>query len=126
MNEGLQQALEISGGQTGLARRIYEATGNKLTAQAIQKWCRRGIVPLGRVLDVEKATGFAVSRQKLRPDFFRIEQGESNGDSHEQGQARTTGAGDTAPVAARNGGRTEWRKSCVARRGKRGGPSRCS
>lgn len=41
----------------------------RVSPQAVQGWLRRG-VPAGRVLDIERITGGAVSRHDLRPDLF--------------------------------------------------------
>lgn len=60
MVEALEQALELSGGPSALARAI-----GGITPQAVSQW---GKVPPDRVLDVERVTG--VSRHELRPDIF--------------------------------------------------------
>lgn len=58
---GLAAALQAVGGNKAeLARRIGK------TRAAITLW--KDEIPLGRVLDVEEATG--VSREVLRPDIF--------------------------------------------------------
>lgn len=40
-----------------------------LKYQAIQKWKKSGVIPLSRVLLVERVSG--VPRERLRPDIFR-------------------------------------------------------
>lgn len=39
----------------------------KLTPQAVHQW---DVIPLDRVIDVERATG--ISRRRLRPDFHNV------------------------------------------------------
>ena len=60
-HHGVLQAIIACGGVDGLADRL------KMTPGAIRFWRRRGI-PLGRVLEVEKASG--VPREVLRPDAY--------------------------------------------------------
>lgn len=50
-------------GLVGLAREVG------VTYQAVRKWERHGI-PAERVLAVEAATGYRVSRHELRPDLY--------------------------------------------------------
>jgi DNA-binding transcriptional regulator YdaS (Cro superfamily) len=57
----LEQAIRAAGGQTALARRLG------VSYQAISQWDR---VPPLRVLEVEAATGGAVTRHELRPDLY--------------------------------------------------------
>lgn len=45
-----------------LARRLH------VSPQALHEWRRRGLVPVGRVLDVETITG--IPRHELRPDIY--------------------------------------------------------
>ena len=67
---GLEAAKRAVGGQSQeLAKRL------NLSKAAISKW--KGVIPLKRVLDVERATG--VPRYVLRPDVF--------GPAPEQGKA---------------------------------------
>ena len=56
----VERAIKAAGGLGKLA----EAIGT--TKQAVGQWYQ---IPLGRVWDVEKATG--IPHQELRPDFFR-------------------------------------------------------
>ena len=58
-DQGLQEAIRVSGGVSELARRIG------LSQPSVSNWDR---IPADRVLTVESATG--VSRAILRPDLF--------------------------------------------------------
>lgn len=58
----LQKAIGIAGSAKELARRIG------VSPQALSQW---KVVPTGRVLAVESATG--VSRTELRPDIYPAE-----------------------------------------------------
>ncbi len=60
LDPGLRLAVEAAGSMTNLARMIG------IAPQAIAQW---DVVPINRVLEVEKATG--VDRELLRPDMFR-------------------------------------------------------
>ena len=60
--EALARAIAQIGGYAATAR----ALGLK-TAWAVQKWRR---IPADRVLQMEQATGGAVSRYQLRPDLY--------------------------------------------------------
>ena len=58
---GLRAAIKAAGGtMTNLARLI------DIAPQAIAQW---NVIPVGRVLDIERAT--KVDREKLRPDLFK-------------------------------------------------------
>lgn len=58
--EACEAAIKEAGGNAALANKL-----GGLTSQAVSQWKR---VPAGRVLDVERVTGF--SRHVLRPDVF--------------------------------------------------------
>jgi TorA maturation chaperone TorD len=61
----LAKAIEISGGQSSLARRIGVKQGH------IWHWLKRsGFVPAEYVIAIERATGGKVSRRDLRPDLY--------------------------------------------------------
>lgn len=60
MMDACLKAKEAAGGPSALAKAI-----GKVTSQAVSQWSK---VPVGRVLDVERATG--VSRHELRPDIY--------------------------------------------------------
>lgn len=62
MKTALDQAIEVAGSQSSLAR----ALGIK--PQAVQKWAATGRVPSERAVEIERVTG--VPRQKLRPDLY--------------------------------------------------------
>ena len=61
----LIEAIDYVRGPTGLARALKGAT-----PQAVSQW---KITPVLRVLEVERVTG--VSRHRLRPDLYPIENG---------------------------------------------------
>ena len=66
MNEILLKAVNLSGGQLALARKIGVSQGHL--------WCwlhRDKKVPAERCADIEQATGGAVTCADLRPDVFR-------------------------------------------------------
>lgn len=62
MDDALFLAIERAGGQAALGALIG------LRQQSIHEWTRRGRIPAGRVLDIERVTG--VSRHDLRPDLY--------------------------------------------------------
>lgn len=63
-NLPVQKAVDILGGQTALAN----ACGVK--QQYVWKWLRMERIPAERAIQIERATGGAVTRQELRPDLF--------------------------------------------------------
>jgi|GEM_PF-1101713 len=60
--EAVASAIAIAGGQTRLAWWFG------VSSQAVQHWEKKGRIPAGRVLMVERITG--VHRSKLRPDIY--------------------------------------------------------
>jgi DNA-binding transcriptional regulator YdaS (Cro superfamily) len=52
----------VNNNQSELARRL------NITPQSVQSWVDKGSVPLGRVLEVENATG--VPRHIISPDLY--------------------------------------------------------
>ena len=60
----IQKAVNHAGGQSALARRLG------LKPQAVQRWCKVGLVPAERVLDVERIVAAKVTRYELRPDIY--------------------------------------------------------
>lgn len=63
MDTALQQAIQVCGGQSALAKLLDPP----VKAQAVQQWKR---VPPERVIDVARATGFKVTPHELRPDLY--------------------------------------------------------
>jgi hypothetical protein len=61
----LVRAIEEAGGVAELARKL------SISSQAVSQWDR---VPAERALEVERATGGAVTRHDLRPDLYPVEQ----------------------------------------------------
>lgn len=66
MKSAIQKAVDAMGGQSALARKV------KVTPQRVQQWVKSGKVPAERVLEIESATAYAVSRHELRPDIYPI------------------------------------------------------
>jgi hypothetical protein len=66
-SEGLDKAKRAAELKTGLKGNtaLAKALDGAVSPQAISQWSQ---APLGRVFDIERATG--VSRHELRPDFF--------------------------------------------------------
>ena len=61
----LERAVEICGGQTGLARACGVKQGH------VWNWLRRDkLLPAERAIQIEAATAGAVTREELRPDIF--------------------------------------------------------
>ena len=59
----IERAVALIGSQAKLA----SALG--VSGMAVSQWRRRGI-PAERVLAIERATGYRVSRHELRPDIY--------------------------------------------------------
>ena len=78
MKNPLQKAVEITGGQTGLAKLIG------IRQSHVWNWLNRslGIVPAEYCIKIEQATRGLVTRYDLRPDVF----GESTGCESNQTQ----------------------------------------
>jgi DNA-binding transcriptional regulator YdaS (Cro superfamily) len=64
---GLHVAIETLGSRAELARRL------NISSEAVRKW-ERTRIPAERCLEVEQATGGAVTRQMLRPDLWPADQ----------------------------------------------------
>ncbi len=60
----LETAALLCGGIAKLARKLG------VRPQSIQVWLRYGRAPVGRVVDIERATAGKVTRKQLRPDIF--------------------------------------------------------
>lgn len=58
----VRKAIKEAGGPKSLARALG------CTPQAFYQW---DVVPRGRVLEIEEATGGKVTRHELRPDIYR-------------------------------------------------------
>lgn len=65
MEHAVEIAKSKAGGAAGLAKAISEATGDRISSQAVSQW---RTVPAARVLTVERITG--ISRHELRPDLY--------------------------------------------------------
>jgi len=66
MENPLQKAVDITGGQTSLAKLI------KVRQSHVWNWLNRslGVVPAEYCIKIEQATNSAVTRYELRPDVF--------------------------------------------------------
>ena len=84
----IELAVNRVGGQSALAREMG------VSPQAVWKWLKAGRAPIGRVLDIERATGGEVTRYALRPDIY--------GDIAKQTQAGPW-AGDIPGVSSSGG-----------------------
>ena len=65
MAKAILRAVEVAGGPTALQRALgerYQST--------VSNWLARGRCPAERVLAMERATGYRVSRHELRPDIY--------------------------------------------------------
>lgn len=60
----IEQACTAVGGQSHLAQRLG------VSPQAVSKWIVKARAPAQRCLEIEVATGGAVSRYALRPDVY--------------------------------------------------------
>ena len=60
----LQRVFEAAGSQAELARRL------RISQQSVNRWARKGRVPLDRLPQIERAVGGAVTRVDLAPDLF--------------------------------------------------------
>lgn len=60
----IERAVEICGGQSGLARRA------NVTQPAVAKWLKGGKISAESAVAVELATRGQVRRHELRPDVF--------------------------------------------------------
>lgn len=58
----VQLAIKAKGSLASLG------TSVGVSAQAVWKWLQTGVIPVNRVLDVERETG--IPRETLRPDVF--------------------------------------------------------
>jgi DNA-binding transcriptional regulator YdaS (Cro superfamily) len=68
-------AIELCGGQAGLARILSAAAGRKVSQQRIWNAVHRDrTVPAEWCLAIEQATQGRVSRHALRPDLYPGEQ----------------------------------------------------
>lgn len=62
-DEGLAKAIKVTTSQAELGRRLG------VQRSVVNEWVRKGVVPPGRVVAIEKATG--VDRELLRPDLYK-------------------------------------------------------
>lgn len=66
MKDALLKAVSICGGQSALAKAIG------VKPQAVQQWIGRGMAPVERVADIERATNGVVTARELRPDIAEM------------------------------------------------------
>lgn len=68
--KALQEAIEIAGGQSELARKLSAAANGLIKQQQVWNWLHREKKPPSKhAVDIEKLTG--ISRERLRPDIFQ-------------------------------------------------------
>lgn len=60
----IEKAVEVSGGQSALARKLGVAP------QSVQRWVAKNQVPVKRVVQIEAAVEGLITRYELRPDIF--------------------------------------------------------
>ena len=63
-----KKAITAAGGVPSVAQRL------EISIQAVYKWLKKGRIPAGRVLLIEKLSG--VTRYKLRPDIYGLAENE--------------------------------------------------
>lgn len=67
----LQKAVQISGGQVALARKLTEIMGRTIKQQHVWTWLNETrVLPAEYAIPIEKATDGQVSRYELRPDIY--------------------------------------------------------
>lgn len=72
MKELIQNACDVVGGQTALARLLTQITGKKVTQQRVSTWLVRGTeVPTEFMAAIEVATAGKVTRKEFRPDDWQ-------------------------------------------------------
>jgi DNA-binding transcriptional regulator YdaS (Cro superfamily) len=64
VDTGLEKSIEVAGGLSSLAALLGT------TVQVVSNWRSRGVVPVERVIDVARCTGFQVTPHDLRPDIY--------------------------------------------------------
>lgn len=69
--EALRRAIELAGGQSALARKLSQLTGDRITQVHVWNWLNRS----GRITDkytiaAERAVDSEVTRRDLRPDLY--------------------------------------------------------
>lgn len=60
----LKRTFEFFGSQSALAEAL------DLTPMAVSNWKKRGKIPVGRAIQIERLTKGEVTRRDLRPDLF--------------------------------------------------------
>lgn len=63
-----EQFETLFGRTADLRRQLIEVTGEEISDDTVAAWKYRGVIPVRRVLDVERATG--IPRYKIRPDIY--------------------------------------------------------
>lgn len=73
MNQNIQKACDVVGGQTALAKRLSIIARREIKQQRIYNWLNRGDeVPVELMAPIEKATDGAVTRKDFRPDDWDV------------------------------------------------------
>ncbi|EAO1991567.1 cytoplasmic chaperone TorD [Salmonella enterica] len=67
--EALEEAIEIAGGQSELARKITVKSGEMVRQQHVWNWLHREeLPPAKKAIYIEMVTG--VPKERLRPDIY--------------------------------------------------------
>jgi len=89
----LRKAVDILGGQSCLARRLSEVTGQSYQQGHISAWLRRHKkIPAQVAIPIERLTNGLVTRYDLRPDVF----GDSPNTMHHKSQGQLLSEGERA------------------------------
>lgn len=73
MNQIIQKACDLVGGQTALARLLSIISRREIKQQRVYNWLKRGDdVPVELMAPIEKATDGKVTRKDFRPDDWDV------------------------------------------------------
>jgi DNA-binding transcriptional regulator YdaS (Cro superfamily) len=61
----LDDIFEAAGGQSELAKKLG------ICKSAVNKWKLKNTVPIGRIVEVEKATAGKITRYQMRPELYK-------------------------------------------------------
>ena len=67
----LDQAIDLVGGQSALARLLSDDTGQRVSQARVWAWVHRvPKVPAEFAIPIERVTGGRITRHQLRPDLY--------------------------------------------------------
>jgi DNA-binding transcriptional regulator YdaS (Cro superfamily) len=73
MNQIIQKACDLVGGQTALAKMLSIISRREIKQQRVYNWLSRGdSVPVELMAPIEKATKGRVTRKDFRPDDWDV------------------------------------------------------